>query len=138
MLCWSIPVRAWPTVWTTSGAPRENTSVDSVLLHQGVTGDRELLEDAIERLRPGLSTALNDGLHYVAQEMSAHRERPVIILLSDGHDTSSIHEREDVMDLLDRRPDLTVFTIGFHLPFMTTGGPPGFNSIRARPTMPPT
>ena len=130
MLCWSIPVRAWPTVWTTSGAPRENTSVDSVLLHQGVTGDRELLEDAIERLRPGLSTALNDGLHYVAQEMSAHRERPVIILLSDGHDTSSIHEREDVMDLLDRRPDLTVFTIGFHLPFMTTGGPPGFNSIR--------
>lgn len=103
---------------------------DSVLLHQGVTDERELLADAVERVRPGMSTALHDGLHYVAQEMSAHRERPVIVLLSDGQDTSSLHEREDVFDLLDRRPDLTVFTIGFQLPFIGSGGPPGRNSIR--------
>jgi len=103
---------------------------DSVLLHQGVTGERELLAEAVERLRPGMSTALHDGLHYVAQEISAHRERPVIVLLSDGQDTSSLHRREDVMDLLDRRPDLTVFAIGFNLPMMSSGAPPGRNSIR--------
>jgi len=103
---------------------------DSVLLHQGVTGEREMLAAAVDRVRPGRSTALNDGLHYVAQEMSAHRERPVIVLLSDGFDTSSLHQREDVRDLLDRRPDLTVFTIGFNLPPLVSGGPPGVTSIR--------
>jgi len=103
---------------------------DSVLLHQGVTGEHALLADAVERVRPGFSTALNDGLHYVAQEMSAHRERPVIILLSDGQDNGSLHERGDVIDLLDQRPDLTVFTVGFSLPFIRSGGPSGSNSIR--------
>ncbi len=89
---------------------------DSVILHQGVTDDRELLSRAVEQLRPGRMTALNDGLYYTIQELAGYRERPVLVLLSDGVDTSSFHRREDVLELIEQRPDLTVFTIGFNLP----------------------
>ncbi|HXV76340.1 MAG TPA: VWA domain-containing protein, partial [Candidatus Polarisedimenticolaceae bacterium] len=103
---------------------------DSVLLHQPPTRDRHRLRQSIERLRTGAGTSLHDGLYYVVRELSVQRERPVIILLSDGFDTSSVHERGDVLDVLDLRPDLTVFSIGFDLPPMGTTGPTGMLSIR--------
>ena len=41
----------------------------------------------------------------------------MLVLLSDGVDSSSFHLREDVLELIDRSgPILTVFTIGFNLP----------------------
>ena len=89
---------------------------DSVILHQGVTADRDQLVRAVSELRPGSMTALHDGLYYTIQELASHRERPVLVLLSDGVDSSSFHLREDVLELIDRRPDLTIFTIGFNLP----------------------
>ena len=89
---------------------------DSVILHQGVTADQDALVQAVSELRPGSLTALHDGLYYTVQELAAHRERPVLVLLSDGVDSSSFHLREDVLELIDRRPDLSVFTIGFNLP----------------------
>jgi Mg-chelatase subunit ChlD len=89
---------------------------DSVILHQRATADRDQLVRAVRELRPGSLTALHDGLYYTVQELAAHRERPVLVLLSDGVDSSSFHLREDVLELIDRRPDLSIFTIGFNLP----------------------
>jgi hypothetical protein len=71
-----------------------------------------------------------DGLYYVLRELDAHRERPVILLVTDGFDTGSIHERAEVNDLAERRPDLTVFTIGVKLPPLQSGAPPGYLSTR--------
>jgi len=89
---------------------------DSVILHQGVTADRDKLVRAISEMRPGNLTRLHDGLYYTIQELASHRERSVLVLLSDGVDSSSFHLREDVLELIDRRPDLTLFTIGLNLP----------------------
>jgi hypothetical protein len=89
---------------------------DSVLLHQPPTGDREKLLRAIDGIRPGTFTSMYDGLHSVLQEAATHRERPIVILLTDGVDSSSFHLREDVWGQVGHRTDLTIFTIGFDLP----------------------
>jgi hypothetical protein len=104
---------------------------DSVLLQEGPTADTARLASAIARIRPGNGTALHDGLYDVIRELELHRERPVLLLLSDGADTTSLQLREDVEALLARRPDLTIFAIGFDPPpLVGAGAPSGHNSIR--------
>ena len=103
---------------------------DSVLLHQAATDDRELLLTAIAGIHPAQTTSLQDALYYTVQELATYRERAVIVLLTDGVDTASLHEREDVTERVAAHPDLTVFTIGFNLPELSGSGPSGFASIR--------
>ena len=103
---------------------------DSVVLEAGATSDRETLEAAIERVRMGSGTAMLDALYYSIHELDAHGERSVVVLLSDGMDTSSFHERADVNRLVEQRPELTVFTIGLEIPELRSGGPPGLLSAK--------
>ena len=103
---------------------------ESVLLHQGVTADRDRLIEAIARVRMGHSTSMLDGLYYVVRELSTHRERPVVLLLTDGVDTTSLYERDDVRRLAASRPDLSVFSIGLGLPQIQSSGPSGLNSSK--------
>jgi hypothetical protein len=103
---------------------------DSVILLEGATRDKATLLAAVDRIRAGETTSMIDGLYYVIRELDAHRERPVILLVTDGFDTGSIHERAEVNDLAERRPDLTVFTIGVKLPPLQSGAPPGYLSTR--------
>ena len=84
---------------------------DSVILARTPTADIELLREGIASLRIGGSTSMLDGLLYTIDEIAAHRERPVAIVLSDGVDTSSMHQLYDVRDRLALRPDLTIFPI---------------------------
>ncbi len=95
---------------------------ESVILAQGVTADRQQMLEAVEKLRISAMTSLYDGLYLVIQELDAYRERPVIVLLTDGVDTSSMSEQRDVWELVEVRPDLTVFTIGIALPDIGPGG----------------
>jgi hypothetical protein len=96
---------------------------DSVLLAQSPTAEKQQLVEAIAGVRVGSYTSLLDGLHYAIRELSLHRERPVLLLVTDGVDSASFHERDEVRDLLERRPDLTIFTIGVRIPEIRAGVP---------------
>ncbi|MCP3980138.1 MAG: VWA domain-containing protein [bacterium] len=95
---------------------------ESVLLVEGVTNDRVALADAVERLQLGGYTSMNDGLVFAIRELDSYRERPVLLLLTDGWDTSSLYEQSDVRELAASRPDLSVFVIGIELPPLEAGG----------------
>jgi len=103
---------------------------DSVLLAQAATSDRRALLGAIGQVRMSTYTALVDGLYYTALDLEEKRERPVIVLLTDGIDSLSFHDRADVHRIVDRRPDLIVFTIGLNVPFISGSGPPGAVSAK--------
>ena len=95
---------------------------DSVLLAQRPTADRQRLIAAIDNLRVGANTSLLDGLHYAIRELSSRGERPVLLLLTDGVDSASFHERHEVHALLDRRPDLTIWIEVLHTELSTNPG----------------
>ena len=61
-------------------------------------------------------TSMLDGLYYGVDELTTHRERPVALLLTDGIDSASLQQHDQVQRLIERRRDLVVFTIGYQLP----------------------
>ncbi len=103
---------------------------EGVVLQQAVTADRERLIDAIGRVRMSRETAMHDALVYTLRELSVWRERAVVLLLSDGVDTSSLHDRGDVFEQVERRSDLTIFPVGLGLPPLRSSGPDGLLSTR--------
>lgn len=103
---------------------------ESVLLLQPPTRDRDRLVEAVASVRMGMMTALNDGLYFVMRELEARPERSVILLITDGFDTASMHSRAEVHALAASRPDLTIFTIGVGVPPISAGGPPGLASTK--------
>jgi Ca-activated chloride channel family protein len=103
---------------------------ENVVLVQPPTADHERLIEAIHSVRMGHSTALNDGLYFIMRELEAHSERPVLLLITDGFDTTSMRSRDEVNSLATRRSDQTVFTIGVAVPELTANGPPGLVSTK--------
>lgn len=103
---------------------------DSVVLVEGPTADREALLDAVRNVRMGTFTSLVDGLYYTLRELEAWPERPVVILLTDGVDTTSFHDRDEVNRIVDGRPDLIAFSIGLDMPFFSRGLAPGVASSK--------
>lgn len=85
---------------------------DGVTLWQRTTRDRKKLSAAIERVQVSGQTSLFDALVNTIRELDAYRERPVIVLISDGSDNASFYDADDVIAELRKRPDLVVFTIG--------------------------
>jgi hypothetical protein len=85
---------------------------ETVVLRHNVTDDKQALIGAIDDIYIGARTALLDAFYYTMRELDAHRERPVLVLLTDGADLASFYTPEDVVALAAIRPDLTVFTIG--------------------------
>ena len=104
---------------------------ESVILRQAVTADREELIRGIEGVRLSDSTSMLDGLVYTIRELQTRRERPVLLLLTDGVDVGSLNERHDVVAIAAGRPDLMIFTIGLQLPPILSCAPAGFNSTRS-------
>jgi len=98
---------------------------ESVLLHQVVTDDPRRLSESIAEVRMSRDTSMYDALAYTLRELFVYRDRPVVLLLTDGVDSNSLHEREDIFDLVARRRDLTIFTIGLALPPITRSSPSG-------------
>jgi Mg-chelatase subunit ChlD len=84
----------------------------SVLLETGAHADNDRIREVMKTLQLGDSTLLNDALYHMIRELSGHRDRSVLLLLTDGTDTGSVHQEQDVLDLLAKRPGVTVFSIG--------------------------
>ena len=97
----------------------EVVSFDSrVEVLQPLTADRKALQDAIGRLRAGGSTALYNATYIALNQQSKTRpastddiRRQVIVVLSDGEDTSSLVSYEEVLDLA-KRSETAIYTIG--------------------------
>ena len=104
------------------GDVAEVVSFDShVEIVQRLTGDRSLLEAAIQRLRAGGSTSLYNALYIVLRQLAKLKpasgdeiRRQVIVVLSDGEDTSSLVTFEDLLDSV-KRSQTSIYTIGLGL-----------------------
>lgn len=88
---------------------------ENVILWQAYTADVATMLAAIDAVRMGSRTAMLDAMVQAMRELDAHRERPVLILLTDGADTASLFDVADIERQVAARPDLTVFTIGVGL-----------------------
>jgi len=85
---------------------------DSVTLWGGATSNKDDLLEAVDQIWIGGETSLVDALYQTLRELEGHHERPVLILLSDGADSCSRCNLEDIAGVLPRRPEKSVFTIG--------------------------
>jgi VWFA-related protein len=104
------------------GDVAEVVSFDSrVEVLQQLTDDRKLLQEAIGRLRAGGSTALYNAIYIALNQQSKMRpastddiRRQVIVVLSDGEDTSSLVTYEQLLDTA-KRSQTVIYGIGLGL-----------------------
>lgn len=97
----------------------EIVSFDSrVEVMQPFTNDRTLLEGAIHRVRAGGSTSLYNAVYITLRQFEKLRaqnasdsRREVIVVLSDGEDTSSLMTSDEILDLA-KRSQTVIFAIG--------------------------
>ena len=90
-----------------------------VQIRQSFTGDRKQLEQAILKTTPGGSTSLYTSVYVALRELarlkgadeSATARRRAIVLLSDGDDTKSVVNFDDVVDLAERS-NIVIYAIG--------------------------
>jgi Ca-activated chloride channel family protein len=88
---------------------------------QPFTNDRSLLEAAIERMRAGGSTSLYNAVYIALKQLEKVRpqagddvRRQVIVVLSDGEDTSSLVGFDDLVEVA-KRSQTAIYTIGLAL-----------------------
>ena len=93
---------------------------------QPFTGDRRLLSEAIMRTRAGGSTALYNAIYIALKQLQKGRpqngdevRRDVIVVLSDGEDTSSLVTFEELLDSV-KRSQTAIYTIGLALDTVST------------------
>jgi Ca-activated chloride channel family protein len=88
----------------------------TVLLHQSMTPDLGRVEAALRSTQANGDTALYDAVYIVLREYQQERltssdvRRRVVVLLSDGLDTSSHVTCDDVLDLV-RRVEATIYVV---------------------------
>ncbi len=86
-----------------------------------MTSDRSLLEAAIQRMRAGGSTALYNAVYIVLKQLDKVKphtaddvRRQVIVVLSDGEDTSSLVTFDDLLDSA-KRSQTVIYAVGLGL-----------------------
>jgi Ca-activated chloride channel family protein len=92
---------------------------NTVRVRQGFTNDRDAIERAIRQTEPDGSTALYNAVYIALKEAAksprdertAQPRRQAIIVLSDGDDTSSLIDFDEVLDLAGRG-DTSIYAIG--------------------------
>jgi Mg-chelatase subunit ChlD len=88
----------------------------TVSLHQPMTSDLPRVDESLRSTQASGSTALYDALYVVLRQYQQRRQsftevrRQVVVLLSDGIDTSSHVTFEDVLDLV-RRVEATIYVV---------------------------
>lgn len=85
------------------------------LVHD-LTDDAERLISALESLRAGNSTSLYDAIYLAVREkLSREAGRRVIVVLSDGEDTSSKVKKQEAIEEA-QRADVVIYGIGIRDP----------------------
>jgi Ca-activated chloride channel family protein len=93
----------------------------SVQILQPFTADQDALERAIRRVRPSGSTSIYNAIYIALQELGSlgapdgdQIRRDVVVVLSDGEDTSSLVTFDHVLDSA-KRSQSVIYTIGLGL-----------------------
>ncbi|HYH05755.1 MAG TPA: VWA domain-containing protein [Thermoanaerobaculia bacterium] len=73
---------------------------DSPRRKQPLTGDRTAIAKALETIQPAGRTALYDSITSAIRELREEKNRRAIVILTDGSDTSSIADYEEVQQLV--------------------------------------
>ena len=84
---------------------------DKVFLVQDLTHSHEDLKAAITSTEAIGGTAIYDVLHATYRKIGKLEGRKAIVLLSDGEDTSSLVDFDEVLELA-KRSDTVIYTIG--------------------------
>jgi Mg-chelatase subunit ChlD len=89
---------------------------DSIQAVQDFTSDKQKLIAAVDNLKSGgTQTALVDALYAVCDRAAEYAEdkggRPIIVTITDGAESHSIHTRSNLYSLL-RNEEVPVYTIG--------------------------
>jgi len=92
----------------------------SLTVLQESTGDPDALERAVDAVSPQGDTALYNALYITLKDQAKNRnademQRRAIVVLSDGEDTASMVDDEQLIDLA-RRAGVVVYTIGLLTP----------------------
>ena len=87
---------------------------DRVYMYSDFSHDKELLIDALHAVDPDGSTALYDALAESIRRLNRRSGKRALIVLSDGLDTHSAFEFEDVLEYL-RQSEPLVYTVGVQL-----------------------
>ncbi|MBN2338480.1 MAG: VWA domain-containing protein [Acidobacteria bacterium] len=83
-----------------------------VNLVQDFTQDPEALYRALDSLRAGNNTALYDAVYLAAEEkLKAEAGRKVVVVITDGADTSSIVKKETAIEAAQKN-DILIYGIG--------------------------
>lgn len=83
-----------------------------VNLVQDFTDDPDRLIDALDKLEAGNSTSLYDAIYLAAEEkLRGEAGRKVIVVITDGEDTSSRLSKRDAIEAAQRR-DILIYGIG--------------------------
>ena len=77
----------------------------------GMTADKEALRRALAAIRPGGSTALRDALQFALSLRTHDRTRPLVLIFTDGDDTTSWLTEEAILDTA-RRYGVVIHAIG--------------------------
>ncbi len=87
---------------------------DRVYMYSDFTHDKERLKEALNAVDPDGSTALFDSLAESVRKLNRRSGKRALIVLSDGLDTHSVFEFEDVLEYL-RQSEPLVYTVGIQL-----------------------
>jgi Ca-activated chloride channel family protein len=92
----------------------------NLTLLQESTGDLEALERAVDAVSPDGDTALYNALYVTLKDQARNRkademQRRAIVVLSDGEDTASMVNDEQLVDLA-RRAGVVIYPIGLQTP----------------------
>jgi Mg-chelatase subunit ChlD len=105
-----------------SALPSEEEAViasfdDNLTLHAVPQGDRRQLTLAVNRLSVGHNTGLWSSLYYLVRYLDTLSAHKVVILLSDGEDSSSMpqHSIDSIVEMMSTIQNLTLFSIGLDL-----------------------
>jgi Ca-activated chloride channel homolog len=104
-------------------------------LHSGLTGDRARLRALADRVQPGGATSVIDATFAALALREADQGRTLVLLLSDGQDTSSwLTARKAVQAA--RRTDVVLYPVTIRpvRPLVTSGGRPRLQEQSAGPS----
>jgi VWFA-related protein len=78
----------------------------------GMTADKEALRRALASIKPGGSTALRDALQLALSLRTHDRSRPLVLIFTDGDDTTSWLSEDAILDTA-RRYGVVIHAIGW-------------------------
>src|ERR1700730_7204692 len=91
-----------------------------------LTGDTEVLNKAIQGLRPGGGPALYDAIFFACrdklmQDQPLYKFRRAMVILSDGEDNQSRYTRDQALEMA-QKADVTIYTIPTNITHIETDG----------------